>query len=166
MEPAGHEPARTLNTNGHEQKLFQGEAQKAETPCHEPARTDTNEHEHFFKKELSYKIIQLGIEIRKKVGLGFREKVYENSLMVLFRREGIKAYQQMPFDVYLEGENVGHHVADIVVEESVIVEVKAAAQIIDEHRAQALSYLRASGLRLALILNFGPARFEHERIVL
>ena len=86
--------------------------------------------------------------------------------MVMFRREGIKAAQQMPIEVIFEGEKIGHYAADILVEDAVILEIKCVEKIVPAHRAQALNYLKATGLHLAMILNFGTDHFDHERIVL
>ena len=129
---------------------------------HEQPQTGTN----ILYKDLSYKIVDLAIEVRKKLGLGFLEKVYENALMILFEREGIEAVQQSPVEVYFEGKRVGHYVADILVSGKIILEIKCAEGIHNEHRAQVINYLKATGLRLALILNFGKRSFDHERIIL
>ena len=117
-------------------------------------------------RDLSYKVVGLAMEVHRKLGYGFIEKVYENSLMVLFRREGIAAEQQLPVRVYFEGEDVGYYKADIVVDGKMILEVKAVEGLIDAHRVQALNYLRATDLRLAILLNFGKDKLRYERLVL
>jgi len=117
-------------------------------------------------KELSYRIVGLAMEGHRKLGYGFLEKVYENALMVLFRREGIEAKQQSPIKVYFEDEIVGDYFADILVEDKIIIELKAAENISSAHIAQTLNYLKATGLRLAIILNFGKEKLESKRIVL
>jgi len=86
--------------------------------------------------------------------------------MVLLRREGIKAKQQAPISVCFEGEVVGDYYSDILVEDKIILELKVAEKIIDIHRAQILNYLKATGLKLAMLLNFGQERLLYERIVL
>jgi len=122
--------------------------------------------EDIIYKDLSYKIIGLAMDVYNKMGYGFLEKVYENSLMFLFKRENIKAKQQAPVKVYFDGEVVGEYFADILVEDKIILELKAIDKIIDAHKAQTLNYLKATGLRLAIILNFGKEKIEFERIVL
>jgi GxxExxY protein len=124
----------------------------------------TNEKEILYK-ELSYKIIGLAMEIHSKLGYGFLEKVYENALMLLFRREVIQAKQQAPIKVYFEGEIVGEYFADILVEDTIILELKVLEKITDVHIAQALNYLKATGLELAIILNFGKRKLEYERLI-
>lgn len=116
-------------------------------------------------RELSYKITGLAMDVHSRLGGGFLEKVYENALMVLFRKNGMQAEQQTPIKVFFEGEEVGNYVADILVEEQIILELKVVDGINDIHRAQTLNYLKATGLKLAIILNFGKRRLESERLV-
>lgn len=85
--------------------------------------------------------------------------------MVLFRKEGIFAEQQVPIKVLFEGVVVGDYFADILVERTVILELKTCDRITDIHKAQTLNYLKATGLDLALILNFGARSFEHHRLI-
>ena len=85
--------------------------------------------------------------------------------MVLLSRDNIAAEQQAPITVTFEGEVAGNYYADILVENKIILKIKSTEQIIDAHRAQALHYLKATGLRLAIILNFGKEKLEHERMV-
>jgi GxxExxY protein len=91
--------------------------------------------------------------------------VNENGLMVLFGREGIQAKQQVPITVYFEEEVVGNYYADIIIEDRIILEIKSVENIIDAHIAQTLNYLKATGLRLAIILNFSKEKLEYKRIV-
>ena len=116
-------------------------------------------------RDLSYKIVGLAMEVHRKLGYGFLEKVYENALMILLEREGIKARQQMPTRVSFEGRVVGYYVADIIAEDLVILEIKAAENLSEGHRAQTLNYLKATGLRLAILLNFGKEKLQYERLI-
>lgn len=115
--------------------------------------------------DLTYKVIGLGMQVHRTLGHGYLEKVYENSLMVLFRRSGIFAEQQVPIKVKFEGEIVGDYCADILVEQTLILELKVADRITAIYQAQTLNYLKATGLKLALILNFGAQSFEHHRLI-
>lgn len=115
--------------------------------------------------DLTYKIIGIGMKVHSTLGHGFLEKVYENSMMVALRSAGIFAEQQVPIKVVFEGVIVGDYFADILVEEKVILELKACDRITDIHKAQALNYLKATGIDLALILNFGAKNFEHHRLI-
>lgn len=122
--------------------------------------------EKILYKDLSYKIVGLAIQVRKELGFGFLEKVYENALMILLEENGIEAKQQFPIKVSFHGRIIGDYVADILVENQIILELKAQDKIVDVHKAQTLNYLKATGLRLAILLNFGKDRLEHERLVL
>ena len=104
------------------------------------------------------------MEVHRRMGYDFLEKVYENSLMFLFRREKIPAVQQAQIDVRFEGQIVGNYVADILFDEKIILELKCIETITNVHRAQALNYLKATGKQLAIIINFAKARLEYERL--
>jgi GxxExxY protein len=121
--------------------------------------------EKILYKDLSYQIIGLAMQVHRKLGSGFLEKVYENSLMVLFRRDKIPAAQQVSINVHFEGEIVGNYIADILVEDKIILELKCIETIANIHRAQALNYLKATGKQLAIILNFAKKKLEYERLI-
>lgn len=130
---------------------------------------DTNKKiqiDNLLYSDLSYKVVGLAMDVHNKLGCGFLEKVYENALMILLRKAGIKAEQQSQVSVFFEGEEVGFYIADIVVDKSIILELKSQEKITDVNRAQALNYLKATGYKLAIILNFGKTRLEYERLVL
>src|SRR5215510_1901065 len=120
--------------------------------------------ENLLYPDLSYQVVGLAMEVHNRLGYGFLEKVYENALMILLRKAGIKAQQQSAIKVYFEGEEVGIYVADIVVEDSIILELKSQDTITNANRAQALNYLKATGYKLAIILNFGKTRLQSERL--
>ena len=125
----------------------------------------TTNNKDIIYKELSYKIVGLAMEVHNKLGFGFLEKVYENALMVLLEKNGVPAQQQAPITVYFEGKVVGDYYADILVDNKIILELKAIDKIADVHRVQVLNYLRATGIKLAMILNFAKSSFEYERFV-
>jgi len=97
---------------------------------------------------------------------GFVEKVYERALVHELGKAGLAVSQQYPMTVRYDGVVVGEFTVDLLVEQSVLVELKAAKAIDDIHRAQCLNYLKATGLHLCLLLNFGKSRLEIKRIVL
>ena len=117
-------------------------------------------------KDLSFKIVGLAMQVHRELGPGFLEKVYEIALMILFEENGISAQAQLPIQVQFHGRIVGDYIADILVENSIIVELKAHERILQLHKAQTLNYLRATSFRLTLLLNFGKASLEYDRIVL
>jgi GxxExxY protein len=124
-----------------------------------------NDNEKIFHKDLSCKIIQLALEVHNELGCGFLEKVYENALMMLLERENIPAKQQAPADVYFHEKVIGQYFADILVDNKLILELKTVDTIANVHRAQVLNYLRATGIKLGLIMNFAKPKFEYIRLV-
>lgn len=107
-------------------------------------------------KELTEKIISVFYRVYNKLGYGFLEKVYENAMMIEFRKEGVPAVAQSPIKVLYEEAIVGEYYADILVATKVIVEIKAAKNLLIEHEAQLLNYLKATDVEVGLLLNFGP----------
>jgi GxxExxY protein len=109
----------------------------------------------FQYKELTEKIIKIFYSVYNKLGYGFLEKVYENAMMIEFRREGIPVVPQFPIKVFYEGEIIGEYYADIMVDNKVIVEIKSAKRLVEENEAQLLNYLKATDIEVGLLLNFG-----------
>lgn len=106
--------------------------------------------------ELTKKIIEIFYRVYNKLGYGFLEKVYENAMMIEFKKDGIPAISQFAIKVVYEGELVGEYYADILVDNKVIVEIKAAKRLVEENEAQLLNYLKATDIEVGLLLNFGP----------
>ena len=106
--------------------------------------------------DLTDKIIKSFYAVYNHLGFGFQEKVYENALALHLTMAGLKVVQQAPIEVYFLGQVVGEYFADIVVNELVIVELKAATIINVQHEAQLLNYLKATRYEVGLLLNFGP----------
>jgi len=117
-------------------------------------------------RELSYEIVGAAIQVWKALGYGFLEKVYENALAIELRKRDVSFEQQCPTKVYYDGTIVGDYVADILIDGKIILELKSAKTIDDAHVAQTLNYLKATRMRLGLILNFGPDKVESKRVVL
>ena len=115
--------------------------------------TDFQDTKH---KALTETIIRIYYRVYNKLGYGFLEKVYESAMMIEFRKEGIPALSQSPIKVIYEEEVVGEYYADILVDDKVIVEIKATRALALEHEAQLLNYLKATDIEVGLLLNFGP----------
>lgn len=109
-------------------------------------------------------IIGAAMKVSNTLGVGFLEKVYENPLAVELRKAGLKFEQQKAIKVIYEGMIVGNYVADLIVEDQVLVELKAAKTIDDIHQAQLLNYLKATKLKIGLIINFGTSRLGIKRM--
>lgn len=117
-------------------------------------------------KELGFDIIGVAMKVNGDLGSGFLEKVYENAMMVLFRKRSIRAEQQKSLNLIYYGENIGRYVADILVEDKIILELKVVDKITDIHIAQTINYLKITGKKLGIILNFKNKKLEYKRVIL
>ena len=116
--------------------------------------------------ELTYQINGAVFEVNRVLGPGFLEKVYENALIVELRNRGLKANNQVSISVPYKGEMVGEDFADIVVENEVILELKNVDLLQKIHEAQLLNYLKATGYKIGLLINFTHPKAEIKRFVL
>ena len=114
---------------------------------------------------ISERIIGCAFAVMNTLGCGFLEKVYENALAHELRKAGVRVAQQHGIAVRYDDIVVGEYIADILVEDAVVVELKAVKTLDSVHTAQCINYLKASGLRLCLLLNFGKPRVEIHRVV-
>ena len=105
---------------------------------------------------LTEDIIKVFYRVYNTLGYGFLEKVYENSMMIEFKKESLPAVQQSPIDVTYEDEIVGQYFADMIVDGKVIIEIKAKKSLMPEDTAQLLNYLKATDKEVGLLINFGP----------
>ena len=116
--------------------------------------------------ELTYSINGAIFEVNRELGAGFLEKVYENALLFELNDRGLKSESQMPIKVKYKGMEVGEYFADIVVENQVIIELKAINALQSIHEAQLLNYLKATGFQIGLLVNFKHPKAEIKRFVL
>ncbi|MCD6297207.1 MAG: GxxExxY protein [Deltaproteobacteria bacterium] len=105
--------------------------------------------------DLTEKIIKAAYKVHNILGFGFLEKVYQNALMLELKRMGLEASSEMPIKVYYQDQIVGEYVADIVVEDKVILELKAVKELAEIHEVQLVNYLKATGIEVGLLINFG-----------
>jgi GxxExxY protein len=113
--------------------------------------------------ELSEKILDIFFKVYQELGYGFNEKVYQKALVIALLEAGFAVEEQKAIKVYFRGQLVGEYYADIVVNNIIMLELKAAKQIADEHKAQLLNYLKASEIEVGYVLNFGPtANFKRK----
>ncbi len=115
--------------------------------------------------ELTEKIIGCSYRVFNRMGPGFLESVYENCMMIELRKTGLRAECQRPITVYYEHEVVGEFVADIIVEDTVILELKASRRLVQAHEVQLVNYLIATGKPVGLLLNFSDGGVEIKRKV-
>ena len=124
---------------------------------------DERRYEH---DPVSEAVIGAAFRVANALGPGFLEKVYENALAHEIQKSGLAAMQQARMEVLYDGVIVGDYVADLVVAGSLIVELKACKALDDIHVAQCLNYMKASGLRTCLLLNFGTPKIQTRRLSL
>ena len=105
---------------------------------------------------LTEKVIGVFFEVYNELGYGFLESVYENAMLKALRDAGLAVRAQQPISVYFRGVVVGEYRADLVVEDRLVLELKALAEIASIHEVQLVNYLKATRIPLGLILNFGP----------
>ena len=115
--------------------------------------------------DLSYQVMKLAFEVHNQLGPGFTEDIYERAMIVELERNGIPFKSQKCIDVIYKGQNLGVFRLDIVIDEKIILELKAVKEMNDLFKQQLLSYLRATGLHLGLLINFGSLKVQSIRVV-
>jgi GxxExxY protein len=115
--------------------------------------------------DITYAINGAVFEVNRVLGPGFLEKVYENAVLIELRSRGLKAESQVPIKVLYKEDVVGEYLADILVEERVIVELKTVERLEKIHEAQLLNYLKATGLNIGMLVNFRHPKAEIKRLV-
>jgi GxxExxY protein len=113
--------------------------------------------------KLTEKVLSACFQVSNELGCGFLESVYEKALLIVLREEGFKAISQVPLQVWFRQEVVGNFFADVVVEDQVLVELKAVKTLAPEHSAQVLNYLRGTNIPVGLLINFGNPKLEVRR---
>ena len=114
---------------------------------------------------LTEQIIGAAYEVHRELGSGFLEKVYETALVQELNNRGVAARAQAEIAVSYKGQPVGVYFADLIVDGAVLCEVKATSALTPEHQAQLLNYLKATGIKVGLLLNFGAGRLQVKRMV-
>jgi len=114
--------------------------------------------------ELTGQIIQACFEVSNELGAGFLESVYERAMIVALAQKGLTVSAQVPLKVKFRNVVVGDYFADLIVENKVIVELKAVSRILPEHKAQVINYLTATEVDIGLLINFGTPRAEYFRL--
>ena len=118
-------------------------------------------------KEESYKIIGACFEVHKILGHGFKEAVYKDALEFEFEKINISFSRETPYTILYKGQKLKHFfVADFIVFNSIILEIKAASNIGEPHIKQTLNYLKASGLKLGIVINFGTPSLTYQRVII
>ncbi len=109
----------------------------------------------YLHQEKTKEIIKAFYKVYNKLGFGFLEKVYQNAMLIELTKSGFELKSQYPIKVYYEDKIVGDYYADIIVDDSVVLELKAAESLCEEHEIQLINYLKATDIEIGLLLNFG-----------
>ena len=128
-------------------------------------RINTDKEINLIHKELTGKIIKASYQVHNILGPGYIESIYRNALLVELKNQGLKCDTEKEVQIYYMNVKVGTHRLDLVVENQVIIELKAVSEFHPAHQAQVISYLKATGLKVALLLNFGKEKVEYKRFV-
>ena len=118
-----------------------------------------------YYSSVTEEIIGCAFRVSNRLGVGFLEKVYENALAYEITQFGLQVEKQCPINVYYEGIVVGEYFSDLIVEKDVIVELKAVSGLDQSHFSQCMNYLKATGYKVALLINFGTAKVQVKRII-
>ena len=114
--------------------------------------------------EISEKIIGSCFEVMNELGSGFLENVYKNALFVVMKQKGLNVLVEQPFEVTFRDHKIEKYIADLVVENLIIVELKCCKTLLSEHQAQLINYLKVSGFPVGLLINFGNQKLEYKRL--
>jgi GxxExxY protein len=114
--------------------------------------------------DLSYQIMGAAFEVHNELGPGFLEQLYEKAMMHELTRRGIPFERQRSVAISYKGEQIGTHILDLVVDGRVVLELKAVTELMPIHKQQTLSYLKATGIKLGILINFGCPQVKYERI--
>jgi GxxExxY protein len=116
-------------------------------------------------KELSFAIIGAAMEVHGILGPGYLEAVYQAALAHELELRGIVARREQHLPVTYKGVTIGYYIADFVVEDKIILELKATTKLTPQHKAQAINYLTTTGFKLAILINFGEKSLETQRVI-
>jgi GxxExxY protein len=115
-------------------------------------------------QELTETILGCCFDVMNELGVGFLESVYKNALFLAIKEKGFKIDVEKRFEVIFRGRKIGLYIADLVVEEKVIIELKCCESLLGEHQAQLINYLKVSNILVGLLVNFGKRKVEYKRL--
>ena len=130
------------------------------------SKSPETENDQIVYRRLSYEIVGCAQRVHTTLGLGFPESVYQRALCRELLKQKIPFTSEVPFEVYYEDAIAGKFRVDIFVDDRVVLELKAVSDLCDDHISQAYAYLKASGAKLAVLINFGKRRLQTKRIVM
>jgi GxxExxY protein len=128
-------------------------------------KQDVAEHSHKLPHfELTATILKCCFIVIDELGCGFLESVYKNALAVTLQQERLNVSKEKSFQVFFREHKIGHYIADLIVENTVIIELKCCKSLLPEHQAQTINYLKVSNIPIGLLVNFGQKKLEYKRL--
>ncbi|MBN1267277.1 MAG: GxxExxY protein [Anaerolineales bacterium] len=122
-----------------------------------------NEEKNLLQRVITRAVIGCAVEVINELGSGFLESVYEKAMLLALHQKGISAVPQMPVTVWFRGVSVGEFYTDILVEKEVMVELRAVNEITPIHETQIINFLKATGIEVGLLINFGTPKLQYKR---
>jgi GxxExxY protein len=113
--------------------------------------------------DITSQIIEASFEVSNELGIGYLESVYENALSIALREKSLTVARQIPLKVTFRGVVIGDFKADMLVEDKVLIEIKAVSNLLNEHYAQLLNYLKTTGIEVGMVVNFGTPKVQYRR---
>lgn len=114
--------------------------------------------------DLTGVILGCCFDVMKELGSGFLEVVYKRALKIMLEEKELFVQQEVPFEIFFKGQKIGHYIADLVVNNKVVIELKACKILLPEHKAQVINYLKVSRMSTGLLVNFGQSKLEYYRL--
>jgi len=114
------------------------------------------QYDNYLYSDLTDRILRCVHEVHRTLGYGLFEKVYENALVIVLEKAGFQVKQQAPVAIMFDGKVIGEYIADILADNTIALELKAVTELSSIHEVQLVNFLKASGLRVGLLINFGP----------
>ncbi len=114
--------------------------------------------------DISEIILGCCFEVMKELGAGFLENVYKNALFIAMKQKGLNVMTEQTYEVLFRNQKVGKYVADLIVENAVVIELKCSTSLLPEHQTQVINYLKASGIQVGLLVNFRHQKLEYKRL--
>ena len=125
---------------------------------------DEKREEELPQSKLTRSILGCCFDVMKELGPGFLERIYKNALLITMKEMGLQVETEKPFEVVFRNKVIGRYSADLIVEKTVIIELKCCESLIREHQAQLFNYLKVSGLPIGLLINFRRRKLEYQRL--
>lgn len=121
-------------------------------------------HVHLIHSDLTGKILKCCFEVAEELGSGFLELIYKNALIIALKQIGLSVESEKQFEIFFRKQKIGLYIADLIVNQTIVVELKCCKSLLPEHQAQTINYLAAAKLPVGLLVNFGHRELQYKRV--